>query len=93
MKCVDCPNYKECVKTKDLRTARRHCSLALRPSDTKKTNFDRIKEMTVDEMAKFIPAWSYTGGCKCSGKSYVDCNDDCENCVKEWLESEVNENG
>lgn len=59
----------------------------------KKTNFDRIKEMTVDEMAKFIPDWSYTGACKCGEKSYVDCNNECENCVKEWLESEVNENG
>lgn len=57
----------------------------------KKTNFDRIKAMTVDEMAKFIPDWSYTGACKCGEKSYVDCNNECENCVKDWLESEVNE--
>ena len=55
------------------------------------TNYDRIKNMTVDELAKFIPDWSYTKACKCDEKPYVDCNNECWKCVKEWLESEVDE--
>ena len=53
------------------------------------TNYDRIKNMSVDEMAEFIPDWSYTKACKCDEKPYVDCNNECWKCVKEWLESEV----
>ena len=53
------------------------------------TNFDRIKAMSVEELANFIPNWSYTKACKCDEEIYVDCNNECWKCVKEWLESEV----
>lgn len=52
-------------------------------------NYERIKQMSVDEMAKFIPDWSYTKACKCDEETYVDCNNECCKCVKEWLESEA----
>ena len=52
------------------------------------TNYDRIRNMSVEELAKFIPDWSYTKACKCN-EIYVDCNNECWKCVKEWLESEV----
>lgn len=55
----------------------------------KETNFDRIKKMSVEEMAEFIPDWSYTKACKCDEEIYADCNNECSKCVKEWLESEV----
>ena len=53
------------------------------------TNFDRIKAMSIDELAKFIPDWSYTKACKCDELPYAQCNYECDKCVKEWLESEV----
>ena len=49
------------------------------------TNADRIRAMSDEELAKFIPDWSYTGACKCDEQSYVDCNNECEKCVVEWL--------
>ena len=51
-----------------------------------KTNADRIRAMTDEELAKFIPNWSYTDACKCVEKPYVDCNNECEKCVSEWLQ-------
>lgn len=49
------------------------------------TNGDRIRAMTDEELAKFIPDWSYTNACKLSGEVYIDCNNECEKCVAEWL--------
>jgi len=60
--------------------------LSLRPQ-TGENNYERLKNMTIDEMAKVIDnlfqnyeappnCWSGYGECKC----------DCERCVKEWLE-------
>ena len=51
-----------------------------------KTNADRIRAMTDEELAKFIPDWSYTNACKCGEKPYVACNNECEKCVSEWLQ-------
>ena len=53
------------------------------------TNYDRIRNMSVDELAEFIPDWSYTKACKCDELPFVDCDNVCKKCVKEWLESEV----
>lgn len=49
------------------------------------TNADRIRAMSNEELAKFIPDWSYTGACKCDEQPYVDCNNECDKCVLEWL--------
>lgn len=57
----------------------------------KPTNYDRIRNMSVEELAKFIPDWSYTKACKCDEEIYADCNNECWKCVKEWLEQEVSE--
>ena len=54
-----------------------------------KTNADRIRAMTDEELAKFIPDWSYTNACKCDEKPYVDCNNECWKCVTEWLRQPV----
>lgn len=59
--------------------------------EKKQTNYDRIKAMSVEEMAKFIPDWSYTKACKCDEEIYADCNNECWKCVKEYLESDVSE--
>lgn len=55
------------------------------------TNYEKIKAMSIDEMAEFIPDWSYTKACKCDSEIWVDCNNDCSKCVREWLESEGEE--
>ena len=62
--------------------------LVLCRGGTRMTNYERVRNMSVEEMAAFIPDWSYSGACKCDEKIYVDCNQNCKECVKEWLESE-----
>lgn len=54
------------------------------------TNADHIRSMTDEELAKFIPNWSYTDACEL-GDRYVDCNSECENCVAEWLKKDYKE--
>lgn len=54
------------------------------------TNADRIRAMSDEELAKFIPNWSYTNACKC-GEHYVDCNNECEKCVADWLRQPAEE--
>lgn len=53
------------------------------------TNGDRIRSMSDEELAKFIPDWSYTNACKLSEEAYVDCNNECEKCVADWLKQEA----
>lgn len=55
----------------------------------KQTNADRIRAMSDEELAKFIPDWSYTPACKCDEQPYVDCNNECDKCVLEWLKLPV----
>lgn len=54
------------------------------------TNFERIKNMTIEEMLESIMLLD--GACKfcsCDGKN---CGDyDCEKGIKQWLESESEE--
>ena len=48
------------------------------------TNHEKIKQMTADELAEFIAANQY--GCRLA----TDClSGDCKECVKLWLEREV----
>lgn len=53
------------------------------------TNADRIRAMSDEELAKFIPDWSYTNACKCDEQPYVYCNNECEKCGLEWLKQPV----
>jgi hypothetical protein len=57
----------------------------------KQTNADRIRAMSDEELAKFIPDWSYTDACKCDELPYVDCNNECSKCVLEWLKQPARE--
>lgn len=54
------------------------------------TNADHIRSMSDEELAQFIPNWSYTDACKC-GEHYVDCNNECEKCVADWLQQPAKE--
>lgn len=65
-------------------------------SPTKMTNFEHIKQMSVEELALLfmkvncaydIPCMLGISDCK-----YPHINNNCAICFKEWLESEVNDN-
>lgn len=71
------------------------CMRFLKEKPGKMTNFERIKQMTVDELAKFI-ATDLDGTCFCCNYSgHTDkCGDEyneevCKKGIMEWLESEV----
>lgn len=51
------------------------------------TNFERIKAMTVEEMAEFLPATVSMG--IVSAYCFVCKEANCSKCKKQWLESEV----
>lgn len=55
-------------------------------TSTKMTNHDKIKQMTAEELAVFIAENQY--GCGIP----IDClRDKCSECIKIWLEREVQE--
>lgn len=55
------------------------------------TNFDRIKQMTVEEMAEWLDSFSYTN-CECCAYKGAPCSGvTCEEGHTKWLESEVTE--
>lgn len=63
-----------------------------------KTNFGRIKEMTIDELAAFllivnkscnVNCTIFGGNCK--WEDYPTHDKGCKDCFKEWLEMEVEE--
>lgn len=56
----------------------------------KMTNYDKIRNMSIDEMAKFL---AYEKRAACTGVSAYKCYhcDDCTVCSHKWLESEVEE--
>ena len=52
------------------------------------TNYERIKAMTVEEMADLLAYGHICDHIK--GEQYGMCLDTyCTNCIKKWLESEV----
>ena len=65
------------------------CSVTCNPDII--TNADRIRAMSDEELAEFIPNWSYTNACKCEEQSYADCNLKCEECVLDWLQQPAEE--
>ena len=58
-------------------------------TNKKQTNYDRIRNMSVEEMAEAINDfdWISPPFCNCTT---TDCTKWCAECVKEWLETEVN---
>ena len=78
---------------RDIPEGRQVCVICGYKAEQKKTNYDRIRNMSVEEMAEFIDKVE-----RCKGKAFHNCDDsecyDCAGCVydtKEWLESEVTE--
>lgn len=89
VKCRNCHNYRNewCEPTIDSPhpDIERDCA-----HFRIKTNADHIRSMTDEELADFISNLSYTDAWKC-GEHYVDCNNECEKCVAEWLKQPYKE--
>ena len=59
----------------------------------KQTNYDRIRNMSVEEMAEFMNkcGWDFPPYCDHKKAENSDCDQNCLKCAKEWLEAEVTE--
>lgn len=62
--------------------------------DNRKTNADRIRNMSDEELAEFIVdlnnhCLAGIGECDCSNESTVNCEDICNRKTLEWLQSEA----
>ena len=54
------------------------------------TNFERIKNMSVEELAEFIDSGDECGFCNQFGvDTGRECDRDCVECIIFWLRSEV----
>ena len=53
-----------------------------------KTEFERIKAMSIDEMAEYFLTKSFDP-CDITNFPVVDCDAGCDKCIRKWLESEV----
>ena len=99
--CGNCANYRketnqfseECGKCVSARLENGEMTDPSHWREKPQTNADRIREMSDEELAKFIPDWSYTGACKCDEQPYVDCNNECDKCVLEWLKQPADMRG
>jgi hypothetical protein len=58
---------------------------------TIKNQYDRIRNMSIEEMAEFMQycGWDYPP--YCSYLKIQSCDQNCLKCAKEWLETEVTE--
>lgn len=54
------------------------------------TNFEKIKQMSVEELAERLGRATYCTTCYYD-TSICEEKDNCTECMKEWLESEVSE--
>ena len=79
MKCRECPDYRECNKTHDLRRYRPHCAKAKEQKVF--TNGDRYRAMSDREMAETL---SKTSVCP-PVEERLFCGDE-EACMYCWLE-------
>jgi hypothetical protein len=52
-------------------------------------NYEKIKQMTVEEMAEYFSFISYCGCCP--AKDTEKCNIECKGVFKQWLLQEVEE--
>ena len=57
------------------------------------TNYDRIRNMSIEEMVEFIQScgWDFPPYCDYAKATRDECDYICPKCAKIWLESEVTE--
>lgn len=83
-RCIRCgrviPDSEQlCLHCGDYDDQQRFCP----PKHARQTNGDRIRAMSNAELVKLL-----MGSYPCDSRH--GCPDDCENCIREWLESEAN---
>lgn len=59
--------------------------------DRPMTNYERIKNMSVEEMAKELSNICKKAKTTQKGRQYLCINSECKRCIKQWLETEVEE--
>ena len=84
VKCKNCNNYRNdwCEKVidspdPDMARDCRHF--------WEKTNADRIRAMSDEELADAISVQTYTGACNDWGIPHRNCGGNCRECILEWL--------
>lgn len=61
--------------------------------EVKMTNYERIKSMSVEELADFLEYISRTADCSCCpAYNFCELNIDCDELIKQWLLQEVTDN-
>ena len=57
--------------------------------EPKQTNYDRIRNMSVEELAKLMNKCDWDFPPYCDYNEAKTCDQNCLKCAKQWLESEV----
>ena len=94
-------NVDRCVCCgKIIPEGRQVCFICGKEKAKKQTNYDRIRNMSVEELAGFLRAATedlencrYCPANKFCDENYAKFADGCYGILKAWLESEVNNNG
>lgn len=89
MKCRECPDYTKCVKESNLAIKRKNCPKA--KTEKVKTNADRIRAMSDEELARFLAEneWeceTYNDCAKCPRMTYDGCVS-----LSKWLKQPAEE--
>lgn len=79
MKCAECSDRWKCGAGYDLRRKRRGCEKAIKPA--KRSNADRIRAMTDEELAEKIASVFDCDHHKCPAE-----RNKCYKCVESWLD-------
>lgn len=86
MKCSSCKYWDKEVDEYPCNTCVHNAVERFEPM----TNFEKIKAMTLDELAKFIATLCECGGVDPQTDGYVECgNDLCIQRIIKWLKSKV----
>ena len=88
MKCKECPDYAKCVKEENLAIKRKNCPKA--KTERKKTNADRIRAMSDEELAVFLADEVPHGDCYdcrlgCIWSDKGEFESVCQKAWHEWL--------
>ena len=82
-RCVCCGN--------EIPEGRQVCFICGYKAEKKKTNYDRIRDMDIDKMARFMQkcGWDFPPYCDFRKATTELCDHNCIECAKKYLESEV----
>lgn len=78
---------------RDIPEGRQVCVICGKVGKGKQTNYDRIRNMSVEELSQFMNecGWDFPPYCDHKKAENCECDQNCLKCAKEWLESEETE--